>query len=117
MATRHMEGGASALPNVLPFPVRNTGRIRRSRSMMSAGKCALLIIEREGEDAPANVVRIDVPKPPAPVERSPMLLLTLCLYFEASAKAREGIKRNLRGMAYSGDEDAIALLAFLRREA
>lgn len=102
---------------VLAFPQRNKGRIRNSHSIFSMGRCIMSRLEADGETIPANVARFDQPKPPSPVTRSPVMLLAICLYFEASPKARESIRRSLSLLAYDGDEDATALLAFLKREA
>ena len=114
MATNANTGGATALPIVLAFPPRNKGRIRRSNSILSMGKCVLIGMEGRGEPIPANVVRFDQPNAPAPVTRSPALLLALAVYLSASNRQREATRRALSLLAHSGDEDALSLLAFLR---
>ena len=43
---------------VLPFPPRNRGRVRRSNSPEAMGRCSIGLLERDGEAVPANVADI-----------------------------------------------------------
>lgn len=116
MAARHTEGGASAPSNVLAFPERNKGRIRRSQSIEAAGEISLRMLARDGEAQPPNVKRLDwhgndddsLP------ERTPALLLALCIFYGLSAKRREDVREKLRSYAFDYDRSAAQLLRLFR---
>lgn len=58
------------MSNVLPFPPRNKGRVRKTRSVFSMGRIAFTQFD-EGYSIPANVVdmRCAVPEPIVPDDR------------------------------------------------
>lgn len=105
---------------VLPFPERHGDRpVQREIGMDAAGFLRLLLLDREGEPIPANVRRFDEPNGAKSPNRSPELLLALCIWNALPAKQRESVKSVVRGMAYSEpfDPDAVMLNNLLNRRA
>jgi hypothetical protein len=85
----------SALPTITP----RRGRIRRASSISAAGELSLRLLARNGEAEPANVVRLNPPPEPTPIERSPELVLILSLFCSLPSDHRDRIKGSLRSNA------------------
>jgi hypothetical protein len=106
------------MATVLTFPERNKGRKRRCNSMDAAGCLSLLIADRDGDEIPTNVQRIDEPTGRLLPSRSDELLFALCIWQVLEPSQKERIEATLRPLAYSGrasDEGALKLYNMLKR--
>jgi hypothetical protein len=104
--------------DVLPFPQRNKGRIRKTRSIEAGGELILTCLAQAGEITPPNVERI-IPLPaPTPLERSPELLLAITLWGTVPKEKQAAAISQLRHIG-SGARcpHALALVALLDGEA
>lgn len=101
MATLHEWGGASAPPNILPFPQTKRALRHCNSGMDAAGFLSLLLITRDGEAIPANVVRFDEPDGPKLPENTPALMLALALYAAMPKHTRESVESQIRCMAFA----------------
>lgn len=108
MATRHEQGGASALPT-LP-PVRK-GRKRAAQSMDAAGECSLLLLRRGGKEVPGNVVRLFPLPEPSHITRSPEMAFLLTIYCCMPTEQQDKIKRSFRASAEATREPDFLALA------
>ena len=99
------------MDSVLPFPPHRAkrGRKRKREGMEAAGFLTLMLMDRDGEDIPANVQRMDEPQGETMPERTPELLLALMLWGELSARKRESICQQARCMAYATKPDPAAV--------
>lgn len=94
----------SATIHQLP-PVKR-GRVRKSQSMDAAGDCSLILLNREGEAAPENVIRFrdkvkrEVPKP------SPELSFISAILATMTVGQLSDVAHNLKRAAQQGDEPA-----------
>lgn len=95
---------ATGVSNVIPFPSSRVARKRARNSMEAAGLLSLLILDRDGKAAPANVRRLDELDETMP-PRSPELLLLLFLWNELPTKKREHIKRTIRCATFEPSPD------------
>lgn len=100
-------GGASAPPTVLPFPQTARALRRRRTGMSASGYLSLLLMEREGEAIPVNVVRFDEPDGVMLPTKSPELLMLLLIFSQLPSAKQDHIKKTIRCMAYDGRPDAI----------
>lgn len=92
-------GGASAPPNVLPFPQRNKGRIRKTQSIEASGEFILNHMAQLGEPKPVNIERIRPLPEPSPIERSPELLLAITIWASVPADRQADLRRQIRYIA------------------
>lgn len=100
--------------NVLTFPERNKGRVRKTRSMEAGGELILNIMARQGESEPDNVSRIRPMPEPAVVERSPALLLAVAVWASVPADRQDDVRRQIRYVASAQHcPHALALLPLL----
>jgi len=114
MATRHDTGGASAPPNVLPFPQRNKGRIRRSHSLDAAGELILNHMAQHGEAQPVNVARLTPLPEPTPIVQTPELLLAVSIWASVPKAKKADILSQLRFVGFTTRcPHALALVAML----
>lgn len=90
------QGGASAPSNVLTFPQRNRGRVRRSESIRTMGEVMLVQFADQGIPQPSNVERIEPLPEPTPIERSPEMVLILSLFCNLPVRQQREVKRRLR---------------------
>lgn len=97
------------MSDVLPFPQKNKGRVRKIRSMDAAGLLSLMIMERDGEAVPENVERFDEPGGADLPDRSPELLLATFIWQVLTVEQQDRILSPLRCMAYSKLPDPYAL--------
>lgn len=92
------------MSSILPFPPRNTGRVRRSRSLDSMGHCRLSMMERHGESIPDNVVDLRSARPAPLIDDGRLaLLLSLTLFAGVSAKRKKSIRNVVSGFARHDD--------------
>jgi high-affinity K+ transport system ATPase subunit B len=101
---------------VLCFPPVKKGRRRHSKSMDAAGDLTLLLLERDGELIPGNVVRLKYPNWPETrvPEITPALFLALMVYEQLSQRRRQSILRMTRFLAFEGDRAAAKVQNLLR---
>ncbi len=93
----------------LPAPIRRS----KARSMDAAGELALMLLRQVGEPIP-DKVRYFKPFPePTNVERSPALLLALCLYTSLPKRQKDKILSSLRHLAARRDPDAAAVIELI----
>ena len=112
--TARAEEGASASPNVLPFPKRNKGRIRKTRCIEAGGEFILNHMALCGEAEPANVARIRPMPEPSPVERSPAMLLAVTVWTSVPADRQANLLGQIRYIASAEHcPHALALLGLL----
>jgi len=108
------KGGVSASPNVLPFPQRNKGRIRKTQSIEAGGELMLNNMARLGEDEPVNIERIRPLPEPSPIERSPALLLAITIWATVPADRQDEVRGQIRYIASAEHcPHALALLRLL----
>lgn len=101
---------------VLPFPSRNKGRVRKTRSMEAAGDLSLLIDERDGVPIPANVARIKTPFGAEIPAKTPELLLVLSVWGVLEQRQRDEVRSTLRMLTYGyGCPIAAGLHELLRK--
>lgn len=93
------KGGASPHPNVLPFPQRNKGRIRKTQSIEAAGELILNHMARLGEAEPVNIARIRSMPEPTPIERSPAMLLAITIWASIPADKQADLRAQIRYIA------------------
>lgn len=80
------EGGASAPPDVIQFPNRNRGRVRKSRSLLAMGRCSVTLMEREGHVIPSNVADIQLKRREPDIDDGRLALrLALAVYAKLGA--------------------------------
>ena len=85
--------------NVLTFPLRNKGRVRKAQSMNACGEMVLNSMAVRGEGEPDNVVRLHPLPEPAAVERSAALLLAVSVWATVPQDRREDVRRQIRFIA------------------
>lgn len=91
------------------------GRKRAVESLDAAGELSLLILARDGEAEPDNVVRMKPLPPPTPMQRSPETLLLIFLWMELAPERRQSILARLRLQAFEARcPDALALYELLK---
>jgi len=81
----------SACGNILPFPKRNKGRVRKSDGLSAMGDCTLAYMARSGEAPPENVERMALAGQEPDMDRMAMLL-ALSLFASASKKSKAQIR-------------------------
>ena len=112
MATLHHNGGASAPPNVLPFPQTARALRHHNTGMSTAGVCSLIHFKM---DAPANVELFDHHRPDPGMARSPELALFLALYSTLNIGQQCDVQGALKRLCRDGDgPSARAALDFLQ---
>lgn len=95
---------------ILPFPPRNKGRIRRSRSPEAMGRCSLSLLERNGRSLPANIADIRSAHESSPVDDGRLALrLSLAIFATLSGEQKAKIRTAVKSTArhddnYHGDE-------------
>lgn len=90
---------------VLPFPERNKGRIRKSRSVEAMGRCSIGLLERDGESIPSNVADLRSARRDEPHVDDGRLALRLALAVFATLGAAQ--KKDIRNAtrAYARHDD------------
>ncbi len=99
MAATRTNGGDSAPPIVLPFPQSKVRRKRVRGSMEAAGLLSLLLLDREGIDAPPLVVRFDQQEALVP-EPSAALMLAHLIWAGLPKRPQEAIRSAVRCAAF-----------------
>lgn len=95
---------------ILPFPPRNKGRVRKTRSPDSMGRCAIGLLERDGESVPPNVADVRSAKPePHVSEERLSFVLTLAIFSVLTDTQKASIRDAVRICArhddtHKGDE-------------
>ena len=93
-----------AATNIINFPGRNKGRVRKSRSPEAMGRCSLSLLERDGESIPANVTDFRFAREEAPVDDGRLaLLLALALFSILSPGQKKRIRNPVRMVARHED--------------
>lgn len=93
-----------AQSNLLPFPARNKGRIRKSRSLEAMGRCSVSILEREGESIPANVADFRSAREEKHIDDGRLALcLSLALFATVSTDQKKSIRNAVRMYARNDD--------------
>lgn len=118
MATRHSEGAAQAAPNVVAFPERRKGRIRRANGAGAMGRCSLRLFRAVNDGTlPPNVADIDpdrrAPRDERLPERTDALMLAGSLFAVLTRDQREGIRDVLLQLDREGDRTAQRLYNWL----
>lgn len=97
------------MSDVLAFPRRDKGRVRKRRSMDAAGLLSLMIMERDGEAVPENVERFDQPDGAELPKRTADLLFATLIWNVLSVEQQDRIRSTLRTMAYGSPADGYGL--------
>jgi hypothetical protein len=110
-----------AANNLVAFPSRNKGRVRKSTSLDAMGRCSLARLDRDREDIPPNVVDIREGQPAPELDSgSAALRLALAIFVTLGPDKKETIRDAMRFHARHTDgeagDDARALLPILTRE-
>lgn len=100
MMTCSINGGASAPPNVLPFPQTARALSHHESGMAAAGVCSLIYYRQE---PPPNVELFDSHRHAPDMERSPELALFLALYSTLNDGQRNDAKQALKRLCRDGD--------------
>lgn len=88
---------AATISNVIAFPARNKGRKRKCNSPAAMGRCSFLLLERKGENIPANVTDVRSAREEAPVDESRIALrLALSLFAKLSHDDQKYIADTVR---------------------
>jgi len=90
--------------SVLPFPQRNKGRIRKSRSPEAMGQCSLSLLERDGESIPANIADFRSARKEVPVDDGRLaLVLALAVFSALNADQKKSVQNPVRMYARHDD--------------
>lgn len=104
------------MSKILQFPHRNKGRVRKSGSMQAAGRLSLSIMERDGEDVPANVTDIRATVLEAEVDYGRCALrLAAYVFRQLPEKKQQRLRDALLWTSREGDDQVAADSAFLRQ--
>lgn len=101
---------------VLAFPKRDKGRVRKRRSVETMGRVILSVLQREGEEIPANVVCIDQPDGPdqGTVDRTEAVMLALSVFAVLSKSQKKSVRDGIAHFARNGDVTAQRILNSIR---
>ncbi len=90
--------------DVLPFPPRDRGRIRKRRSPLAMGRCSFSLLDNAGEDIPVNVADIRAARDEPHVDDSRLALrLALAIFATLSPEGKDSIRRVARTCARHED--------------
>ena len=89
---------------ILSFPPRDKGRIRKRRSPEAMGRCSISLLERGGEGVPENVadIRCRRADPRVGADRVALTLAT-AIFATLSADQKEQIRSAVRAYARHDD--------------
>lgn len=114
MSAPRAEEGASAPSNVLAFPKRDKGRVRRRNSVYSMGRTAIAYLEGQGGEVAPSVTLLNPPKRERDVAREAMTL-ALLIYSHLPAEQKANVLISLRLASKFGDDpSARELYEYLR---
>lgn len=92
------------MSDILPFPTRNKGRVRKSRSPDAMGRCSFSLLERDGISIPANVTDIRTARQELPADDIRVALrLALALFAVLDADQKKEIRNAVRSVARHDD--------------
>lgn len=93
------------MTRVLAFPPRNKGRIRKSRSPEAMGRCSIGLLERDGEEIPANVADIRRTRNEPEIEEGRLALrLALAIFATLIPNDKKNIRDTVRWVARHSDD-------------
>jgi hypothetical protein len=92
------------MSDILQFPQRNKGRIRKSRSPEAMGRCSIGMLERDGDPIPTNVADIRRARhEPESDDGRLALRLSLAIFAMLSADQKKCIRDGVRSVARHSD--------------
>lgn len=92
------------MSDVLLFPPRNKGRIRKSRSPEAMGRCSISLLERDGDSIPSNVADVRTGKAEPHIDDGSLALrLAIAVFATLEADKKNEIRRVVRSFARHED--------------
>jgi hypothetical protein len=90
--------------NIIEFPARNKGRIRKSRSPEAMGRCSISLLERDGESIPPNVADLRTARIETLVDDGRLALrLALAIFATLIPNDKKNIRDAVRLVARHSD--------------
>jgi hypothetical protein len=102
------------MSQILLFPRRDRGRVRKRESAAAMGRCSLSLLEREGAQTPSNIAVIKPARAKPGVDEGRLALrLALGIFATLSSAQQDRVRRAARTLALHGDEAEAAECAAL----